>query len=431
MSWAEYFGEMRILDIYECPRCGRFAMSVIDIGAVTELPNDERRKASARLRELTLHGASFPLILYRTGQKPDGNFPIPVIEWDDLVRQFPGLPQERLNRALVNLTKLSSGFGQSIPSRVVDAHFDPVVFAESYEAREFFLRELQKEGFIEYSPKMAGPITVTARGWNRVQEIEEGSLIAPKTTQIFLSHATLDKDMAGLLKAELERRIPGIDIFLSSDPTDLPAGVKWPKEIQDVLQRSGVIMLLATKRGLARTWVWFEVGCGWFLPGRRIIPLCIGDIRKNSLPPPLSDLMALNCDEEVDLQTLLQSLAEVTGSRVTDSTVSGLTAQLKELDDRIARETAGPQGVWQGVEWDGKFLAYSGPLEPLRLIEDEIFRQEFADVLERNGYKIRLSTPERLSPKVEEGYRIIHLTDRQSWRRRIGRPGEVLVAKPR
>ncbi|MDP3721937.1 MAG: toll/interleukin-1 receptor domain-containing protein [Candidatus Omnitrophota bacterium] len=406
-------------------------MSLIDAGAVTELPNDERRKAAARLRELTIHGASFPLVLYRAGEKPDGSLPIPFIEWDDLVRQFPGTPPERLDRALVNLKKLSPHFGEPITSRMIDAHFDPVVFADSYEAREFILRELHKEGWVEYGSRPSNPITVTAKGWSRAEEIGKGSLMGPKTTQVFLSHATSDKDLAGLLKTELERRVPGIDVFLSSDPTDLPAGVKWPEEVQDVLRRSGIILLLATKRGLARTWVWFEVGCAWFLPGRRIIPLCLGEVRKNSLPTPLSDRMALNCDEEADVQTLLQQLAGSTGSRVADSAVGSVISRLKQLDEGIARQTASSSGVWQGVEWDGKFLAYSGPLEHLPLIEDEVFRQEFVEVLERNGYTVRLSDPARLSSRIEVGYRIVHLTDRQSWRRRIGRPAEVLIAKPK
>jgi hypothetical protein len=141
--------------------------------------------------------------------------------------------------------------------------------------------------------------------------------------------------------------------------------------------------------------------------------------------------MALNCDEETDVQRLLQQLAESTGSRVADSAVGSLMSRLKQLDEGIARQTTGSQGVWQGVEWDGKFLAYSGPLESLPLIEDEVFQQKFAEILERNGYTVRLSDPARLSSRIEQGYRIIHLTDRQSWRRRIGRPAEVLIAKPK
>jgi hypothetical protein len=41
---------------------------------------------------------------------------------------------------------------------------------------------------------------------------------------VFLSHAAVDAQISKLLKREIERRIPGVWVFSSSDPSDLPPG---------------------------------------------------------------------------------------------------------------------------------------------------------------------------------------------------------------
>ena len=43
-----------------------------------------------------------------------------------------------------------------------------------------------------------------------------------RNPKVFLSHAASDEHIALLLKAEVERRLPGVKVFCSSDPADLP-----------------------------------------------------------------------------------------------------------------------------------------------------------------------------------------------------------------
>lgn len=69
---------------------------------------------------------------------------------------------------------------------------------------------------------------------------------------LFLTHATADAGIALLLKAEIERRIPGARVFCSSDPTDLPLGTKWSPEIQKALRESRMLIMLCTARSLQR-----------------------------------------------------------------------------------------------------------------------------------------------------------------------------------
>ena len=47
-----------------------------------------------------------------------------------------------------------------------------------------------------------------------------------------------------------------------------------------------MLIFVASRRGLQRPWVWFECGTFWFTD-KEIMPLCLGDIRKNALHAPL------------------------------------------------------------------------------------------------------------------------------------------------
>ncbi len=247
--------------------------------------------------------------------------------------------------------------------------------------------------------------------------------------KVFLSHASFDAEIAALLKAEIEGRVKGIDVFVSSDPSDLPPGVVWPTEIQRALQESQVLLLLATTRSMGRPWVWFEAGTVWFrnIP---LIPLCVGDVRKNALPPPVSERQALNVDDPSDIVALLKRLAEIAGSRVEDQEIGLIIGRLMDLEQKAANiAAAGPAG-WLGAEWKGRFLAYDGPIEGLRLIEDEAVQESMVEALEAQGYQTRLGRPDKLGKHAEKGYRIIYLTDRKSWRRKITQIDTILIARP-
>src|SRR2546430_13475283 len=47
-----------------------------------------------------------------------------------------------------------------------------------------------------------------------------------------------------------------------------------------------VVILLLSRRSVARPWVNFEAGAVW-LNGKKIIPVCIGDMDKGDLPKPI------------------------------------------------------------------------------------------------------------------------------------------------
>jgi hypothetical protein len=163
---------------------------------------------------------------------------------------------------------------------------------------------------------------LTPDGFRRFRELRANTSLSDhdRRSKVFLSHAASDEQIALLLKAEVERRVPGVKMFCSSDPTDLPPGTKWSPAIQQALKDSIMLIFVASERGLKRPWVWFECGTFWF-SGKTIMPFCLGDVRKNALHPPLSELQAVNGDESHDLKTALDAIGAATGAIVSDVSI--------------------------------------------------------------------------------------------------------------
>ncbi|MGA7872684.1 MAG: toll/interleukin-1 receptor domain-containing protein [Candidatus Binatus sp.] len=247
-------------------------------------------------------------------------------------------------------------------------------------------------------------------------------------SKVFLSHAASDRSIASLLKAEIERRLPGVSVFCSSDPADLPPGTKWSAAIQEALQDATMLIFVASERGVQRQWVWFECGTFWF-SRRKIMPLCLGQVRKNALRQPLSELQAINGDESSDLKTALDVVATATGLSVSDaSDLDGLSEKLKLLDREAAAVMSAASG-WLGAEWDGKFIAYKGPYEVLPRIEDHNFGISMQEALKAAGYTVTLYDRNNFAAMAEPNH-FVWLTDRKSWRCRVVKGDAYLVARP-
>lgn len=157
----------------------------------------------------------------------------------------------------------------------------------------------------------AANLLLTARGQ---EELREGAGnqtsfpgLRPNSKLVFLSHAATDQEIAIYLKSVIEKAIPDSDVFVSSDTEDLRPGDEWVKKIRENLRAARMLLLLASERGLIRPWVWYETGSAWSRE-IRIIPCCLGKIRKNDLAAPFSSYQALNVDEAGDLKNLLTEI---------------------------------------------------------------------------------------------------------------------------
>jgi TIR domain len=273
-----------------------------------------------------------------------------------------------------------------------------------------------------------GPSTLSVYRKYRELKANSGPGHHGRNVKLFLSHAASDEHIALLLKAEIEGRLRGVKVFCSGDPTDLPPGDKWSPTIQLALEDATMLIFVTSERSLQRPWVWFECGTFWFTK-KKIMPLCLGAVRKNALPPPLSELQAINGDESSDLKTALDVVAAATGISLSDdSNLHDLAEKLKQLDNKAAAVLSIASG-WRGVIWNGKFLAYDGPYENLDSKEDRPFESSMQDVLKAGGYIVALYD-KRHFREVGDKVHFVWLTDKTSWKCRIARGADYLVASP-
>jgi hypothetical protein len=159
------------------------------------------------------------------------------------------------------------------------------------------------------------------------------------------------------------------------------------------------------------------------------MPLCLGPVRKNALPPPLSELQAVNGDESGDLKIALDVIAVATSSTISDAgELNNLSEKLKRLDGEAAAILSALSG-WQGAEWKGKFLAYDGPWESLKEIEGRNFETSMQEALRAAGYSVALYDKNNFATMGDTNH-FVQLTDKRSWRCRVIKGAMYLVATP-
>jgi hypothetical protein len=127
-------------------------------------------------------------------------------------------------------------------------------------------------------------------------------------------------------------------------------------------------------------------------------------------------------DATTAFHALRAILAGVSGSSVTEDAA--------EQNNREADPmTRAPSG-WLGVEWNGKFLAYDGPYENLKLIEDRGFDMSMQEALQAGGYRVAAYDKGHFG-EIGGKVHFVLLTDRTSWRCRVVAKGDAyLVASP-
>jgi TIR domain len=150
---------------------------------------------------------------------------------------------------------------------------------------------------------------------------------------IFVSHAAVDEEIALSLKSLISGALKGVEVFVSSDPTDLPLGDPWVTNILNALEQARLVLVLATERGLKRPWVWFETGRTWFSPVR-CIPCCLGKTRKSALPAPFNSRQAMNLDETDDLERLFAACSKELGIVLGALDLKLITNDMIRLDVR-------------------------------------------------------------------------------------------------
>ena len=130
---------------------------------------------------------------------------------------------------------------------------------------------------------------------NFLEVVPRGNLSA--MADIFISFVHEDEGVADALKVFLSEKLrPGSKVFLASDKWAIYAGEDWLKKIKEELLSARVVVLLLNKKSISRPWVNFEAGAAW-LTEKAIIPACFGDLQKEAMPKPYSNIQALSLED--------------------------------------------------------------------------------------------------------------------------------------
>jgi len=173
---------------------------------------------------------------------------------------------------------------------------------------------------------------------------------------LFISHATSDAEFANVIKQETERVFAkGLDVFCTSSPGAISAGVDWLADIEHKLDVSQAIIAIVTPISIERPWLWFEIGASW-LKGRsgdcRIYPLCAPEVSVSKLPVPLDRLQALSMGNPQDIRSLFAALVEQFGFGSQSSLrVSRITSKIpKYTQVELVRPDLDDQNLARGSE---------------------------------------------------------------------------------
>ncbi|NWG53073.1 MAG: toll/interleukin-1 receptor domain-containing protein [Hydrogenophilaceae bacterium] len=150
---------------------------------------------------------------------------------------------------------------------------------------------------------------------------------------IFVSHATVEAEMAEAVRAYLdgvtEKRL---DWFVSSDGETLALGERWLDKIVDALKRARLLIVLASPRSLESPWIHFEAGAAW-IRDCPVVPLCHSGMRKDLLDRPLLDLQGVDLLSVHDWNMLVRMTCEAAGMAVPPVRYDALFADINRIQD--------------------------------------------------------------------------------------------------
>lgn len=167
---------------------------------------------------------------------------------------------------------------------------------------------------------------------------------------VFISHAYADMELALILKRGFEAAFPSATVFDSSDPSSTQPREEWVRKVLEHLQRSALVIVVATERSIRRPWVWFEAGAAWG-PQPNFVTCCVGAMHKGNLPAPFSNYTALSLTDARELELLFQEVALHFGepSRLPD--FDELRVRLGEIEESILRDQRALEDPLSETRW--------------------------------------------------------------------------------
>lgn len=217
--------------------------------------------------------------------------------------------------------------------------------------------------------------------------------------EIFMSHASDDKELAELLKRLLESEFVGISCWVSSNPAAIPMGRAWFSEVIKQITEADIMVVLLTPQSVNRMWVGFEAGMFWEkvtsgsnleqkISPPKIFVLTAG---LSSIPSPLDQLQSGVLSVSSNLEVFMDEFSKQVGISRTHKTSTIVFAQkVQKLTDfhyRSILKTYPTRDAWKEV-FDGNITRWYCKFDNRIIIE---INWNDSDVLEKIWVKRVLS----------------------------------------
>jgi hypothetical protein len=203
---------------------------------------------------------------------------------------------------------------------------------------------------------------------------------AIKKPTVFLSHAATDEPIVRVLHDEITRIFAnGVDVFATSVPGKVAPGTDWLGNINEKLRKASAVIVLITPVSLNRPWIWFEVGASWSKMedgDGRILPVCVPEVDKASLPEPLSRLQAMSLGKATETKLVFQTLVDLFGfGNLKGFRHATIKAKLPKYDTLPVAES----DLRSGTVYNGPYEGYSEQ-ELAEVLDEEFLRPAWRDV---------------------------------------------------
>jgi hypothetical protein len=256
---------------HSCHNCGEYLLS----GTFKEslqISSDDKIRIASYLQSRHLTGKS-PVALTDEKLSQGDIDGVPLITIDEMLDQFPKRVDEKINRALLNMGKLTKHFGQIIG---ITSEYYPLFYAINSQELITIIHELEQSGYLRRAEfKSTGSsyiaeISVTAKGFDRIYELGK---VNPTSHQAFVA-MWFDSSLDNIYEKGVKRAIE--DAGYDSKRIDKKEFLgKIDDEIIAEIRRSR--FLVADFTGF-RTGVFYEAGFAYGL-GIPVIFTCKEDYK--------------------------------------------------------------------------------------------------------------------------------------------------------
>lgn len=202
---------------------------------------------------------------------------------------------------------------------------------------------------------------------------------------VFISHAVTDEPIANVVRGEIRRIFAdGVTVFASSVPGVIEPGAEWLDAIQENLSSATAVLVIVSPTSINRPWVWFEVGASWskMEEGQgSIIPVCVPEIDKGSLPEPLGRLQAMSLGVASETKEVFQTLIRQFGfGQIKGFRHASIKAKLPKYDSLPLADI----DLRSGTIYTGPYEGYSDE-ELALVVDDQMIRPDFREFRDHRG----------------------------------------------